>query len=62
MGHQEVVDYLMSKGAQFEARGIYARACKCGATSSTVALLKCSGCNAVYYCCEECQKKDWKEG
>ena len=53
----------MSKGAEFEARGTPARACKCcEATSSTIALLKCAGCSAVYYCCEECQIKDWKEG
>ena len=50
----------MSKGAEFEARGAPAKVCKsCGATD---AKLKCSGCGVVFYCCEECQKKDWKEG
>ena len=24
-------------------------------------LLKCAGCEKVFYCGAECQKKDWKE-
>ena len=58
--HQEVVDFLMGKGAEFEARGTPAKICKC--CGATDAKLKCSGCAVVYYCCEVCQKKDWKEG
>ena len=51
----------MSKGAEFEAHGTPAKACKCcGATG--VPLKKCAGCETVYYCSPECQKKDWKEG
>ena len=37
-----------------------AKVCKC--CGATDAKLKCSGCGVVFYCCEECQKKDWKEG
>jgi hypothetical protein len=33
----------------------------CG-KKSDIKLLKCSGCEAVYYCGKECQKKDWKGG
>jgi hypothetical protein len=62
-GHQEVVDYLMSKGATFEATGTLARVCKCcGTVSTEIALKKCAGCSIVFYCCVECQTKDWKEG
>jgi hypothetical protein len=60
MGHQEVVDYLMSKGATFEATGTLAKVCKCcGAADSE---LKCGLCLTVYYCCKACQVRDWKEG
>ena len=59
-GHQEVVDYLMSKGATFEATGTLAKVCKCcGAADSS---LKCGLCLTVYYCCKACQVRDWKEG
>ena len=60
-GYNDVVDYLMSKGAEFEARETPAQACKCcGATG--VPLKRGAGCETVYCCSPECQKKDWKEG
>ena len=53
----------MSKGATFEATGTLAKACKsCGAVVTDIPLIKCAGCNIVFYCCVECQTKDWKEG
>ena len=59
-GHQEVVDYLMGKGATFEASETLAKACKCcGAADAS---LKCGLCLTFYYCCKACQVKDWKEG
>jgi ankyrin repeat protein len=59
-GHQEVADYLMVKGATFEATGTLAKVCKCcGAADAS---LKCGLCLTVYYCCKACQVKDWKEG
>jgi hypothetical protein len=59
-GHQEVVDYLMSKGATFEATGTLAKVCKCcGAADAD---LKCGLCLTVYYCCQDCLLRDWKEG
>ena len=60
-GWRDVVDYLMKKGAEFDARGTVAKACKC-CEATGVALKRCSGCSTVYYCSPECQKKDWKEG
>ena len=59
-GQNEVADYLMSKGATFEAVGTSVKVCKCcGAANAT---MKCAICLTVYYCSPECQKKDWKEG
>ena len=59
-GHNEVVDYLMSKGATYDAVGTVAKVCKCcGAANAT---MKCALCLTVYYCSPWCQKKDWKEG
>jgi ankyrin repeat protein len=59
-GHQEVVDYLISKGATFEAAGTIARVCKCCGAAD--APLKCGLCLTVYYCWKVCQVRDWKEG
>ena len=57
-GQNEVVGFLMSKGAKLEATwAAIATACKCcGATG--VPLKRCTGC----HCSPKCQKKDWKEG
>jgi hypothetical protein len=59
-GHQEIVDYLMSKGAIFEATGTIAKVCKCCGAAD--AYLKCALCLTVYYCCQDCLLRDWKEG
>jgi hypothetical protein len=33
----------------------------CGASSNQgVKLLKCSRCTGAWYCCTECQRKDWR--
>jgi ankyrin repeat protein len=40
-GHQEVVDYLMSKGATFEATGTLAKVCKCCGAAQVWSLLDC---------------------
>ena len=61
-GHNEVVDYLIGKGAKFEPIGA-ANLCACKCCGITgVPLKMCTGCQTVYYCGPECQKKDWKEG
>jgi len=36
------------------------RACGKAAVDSGKPLLRCSGCKTVFYCCKECQRKDWK--
>ena len=58
----EVVDYLIKKGADFDNHGnAVVKACKCcGATN--LSLKKCSGCGVVWYCSHDCQKKDWRDG
>ena len=53
----------MGKGATFEAAGTLAKVCKCcGAVATSIPLKKCTGCKIVFYCFEECEKRDWKEG
>ena len=54
------MDYLMSKGAIFEATGTLAKVCKCCGAAD--APLKCGLCLTVYFCCKACQERDWKEG
>ena len=62
-GHNDVVDYLIKIGAKFENNGSeMAKSCKyCGSTDVPT-MQKCSGCQVVWYCGPECQKKDWREG
>jgi hypothetical protein len=61
--HNEVVDYLVNKGAKLEDQGsAVARACKYCGLMDIPTIQKCSGCKVVWYCGPVCQKKDWVEG
>ena len=62
-GRDEVVDYLVNKGAKLEDQEkAVAKACKYCGVMDVPTMQKCSGCKVVWYCGPVCQKKDWKEG
>jgi hypothetical protein len=56
-GHEIVVDYLINAGARFDEGAEYCNVCGTKDPNNT---LRCMGCKAVFYCCEECQRSDWK--
>ena len=62
-GKNELVEYLMKMGAQFEASGsaVIARSCRsCGITY--VPLLRCGKCGVFSNCSRVCQENDWRDG
>jgi len=46
--------------AKYKGAGFVARLCKaCGKGALGEKLRCCAKCKRVYYCCKECQVKDW---
>jgi ankyrin repeat protein len=59
-GHDKVVDFLINAGARFDEGGTVAKNCNACGKEDPGNILKCIGCKAIHYCCEECQRSDWK--
>jgi hypothetical protein len=59
-GHDKVVDFLINAGARFDEGGTVAKNCNACGKEDPGNTLRCIGCLAIHYCCEECQRSDWK--
>ena len=59
-GHEMVVDFLINAGARFDVGGTVAKNCNACGKEDPDNTLRCIGCLAIHYCCEECQRSDWK--
>jgi hypothetical protein len=59
-GQDKLVDFLINAGARFDEGGTVAKNCNACGKEDPGNILKCIGCKAIFYCCEECQNSDWK--
>ena len=55
----KVVDFLINAGAHFDEGGTVAKNCNACGKEDPDNTLRCIGCLAIHYCCEECQRSDW---
>jgi hypothetical protein len=54
----KVVDFLINAGAHFDEGGTVAKNCNACGKEDPDNTLRCIGCLAIHYCCEECQRSD----
>jgi ankyrin repeat protein len=59
-GHEKVVDFLINAGARLDEGGTVDKNCNACGKEDPDNTLRCIGCLAIHYCCEECQRSDWK--